>query len=92
MEYVNLEKLGARVSRLGFGCMRFPTTPEGKIDETRAMAMLDTAYQAGVNYFDTAYFYHNKTSEEFVGRALKRYPRESFYLATKLPLSLISSL
>ena len=92
MEYVNLEKLGVRVSRLGFGCMRFPTTPEGKIDENRALAMLDTAYRAGVNYFDTAYFYHNKTSEEFVGRALARYPRESFYLATKLPLSLISSL
>ena len=92
MEYVNLEKLGVRPSRLGFGCMRFPTTPEGTIDEPRAMAMLDTAYRAGVNYFDTAYFYHNRTSEEFVGRALKRYPRESFYLATKLPLSLIHSL
>ncbi len=91
MEYVNLDKLGERVSRLGFGCMRFPTTPEGAIDEPRAMAMLDTAYQAGVNYFDTAYFYHNRTSEEFVGRALKRYPRESFHLATKLPLSMISS-
>ena len=92
MEYVKLEKLGEEVSRLGFGCMRFPTTPEGTIDEPRAMAMLDTAYKAGVNYFDTAYFYHNKTSEAFVGRALARYPRESFRLATKLPLSLIESL
>lgn len=91
MEYVNLEKLGERVSRLGFGCMRLPVTPEGTIDEPRAMAMFDTAYKAGVNYFDTAYFYHNRTSEAFVGRALKRYPRESFKLATKLPLSLIES-
>ncbi len=92
MEYVNLEKLGVRPSRLGFGCMRFPTTPEGTIDEPRAMAMLDTAYRAGVNYFDTAYFYHNRTAEAFLGRALKMFPRESFKLATKLPVSLIDSL
>ena len=80
MEYVNIEKLDAKVSRLGFGCMRFPVTAEGAIDEARALQMLDTAY-----------FYHNRTSEEFVGRALKAYPRESFYLATKLPMSLINS-
>ena len=92
MEYVNIDKLGVKVSRLGFGCMRFPTTPEGTIDEPRAAAMLDTAYKAGVNYYDTAYFYHNRTSEEFVGRALKAYPRDSFYLATKLPLSMINTL
>lgn len=92
MEYTSLEKLNARPSRLGFGCMRFPTTPDGKIDEQLAASMIDTAYRAGVNYFDTAYFYHNRTSEEFVGRALKAYPRESYYLATKLPLGLISSL
>ena len=91
MEYVQMEKLGVKVSRLGFGCMRLPVTPEGKIDEPRAAAMFDRAYKAGVNYFDTAYFYHNRTSEEFVGRALKAYPRESFYLATKLPLSVIGS-
>ena len=91
MEYMNLDKLGAKVSRLGFGCMRFPLTEDGKIDEKRAENMLDTAYKAGVNYFDTAYFYHNRTSEEFVGRMLKKYPRDSFYLATKLPLSLIES-
>ena len=43
MQYNELEKLGERVSRLGFGCMRFPTTPEGGIDEPRAEAMLDSA-------------------------------------------------
>ncbi len=91
MEFVNIEKLDAKVSRLGFGCMRLPLTAEGAIDEPRAAAMLDTAYKAGVNYFDTAYFYHNRTSEAFVGRALKAYPRDSFYLATKLPMSLIGS-
>ncbi len=91
MDYTTLEKLGARVSRLGFGCMRFPTTPEGQIDEPRAAAMLEHAYRAGVNYFDTAFFYHNRTSEAFLGRALKAFPRESFYLATKLPLAIIES-
>ena len=91
MEYVQMEKLGVKVSRLGFGCMRLPVTAEGAIDEPRAAKMLDRAYKAGVNYFDTAYFYHNRTSEAFVGRALKAYPRESFYLATKLPLSIIGS-
>ena len=39
MEYVNIDKLGVKVSRLGFGCMRFPTTPEGTIDEPRAAAI-----------------------------------------------------
>ena len=62
MEYSTLDKLGVRVSRLGFGCMRFPLTAEGKIDEPRAAAMLDTAYKAGVTYYDTAYFYHHQRS------------------------------
>ena len=56
MEYTMMGKLDERVSRLGFGCMRFPTTPEGKIDEPRAESMLKHAYETGVNYFDTAYF------------------------------------
>ena len=43
VKYVNLEKLNARVSRLGFGCMRLPVTQEGKIDEPRAAAMFDSA-------------------------------------------------
>ena len=92
MEYTTIDKLGVRVSRLGFGCMRYPTTPEGEIDEPRAAKMLDTAIKAGVNYFDTAYFYHGGKSEEFTGRALKAYPRDSFFLATKLPMSMIESL
>ncbi len=92
MEFTTIDKLGVRVSRLGFGCMRFPTLAEGGIDEPRAAAMIDTAYKAGVNYFDTAYFYHDKQSETFTGRTLKAYPRESFFLATKLPMSMIKSL
>lgn len=79
-----IEKLGVEVSGLGFGCMRFPTK-DGKIDEKLAEKMIDEAYKAGVNYFDTAYPYHSGESEPFVGRVLDKYPRESYYLATKLP-------
>ena len=56
-----------RTSLLGYGCMRFPTTPEGAIDEPRAEALLNAARDAGVNYFDTAYPYHGGQSEPFVG-------------------------
>lgn len=85
MEYRTLEKLGIKTSLLGFGCMRFPTTPDGAIDEERAQQMLDKAYEAGINYYDTAWPYHEGKSELFVGRAMKKYPRDSFYFATKLP-------
>ena len=56
------------------------------IDEPRAEALLNAARDAGVNYFDTAYPYHGGESEPFVGRVIAKWPRESFYLATKLPL------
>lgn len=74
-------------SLLGFGCMRFPTLTDDKpdIDEEKALEMIDYAYRNGVNYFDTAYPYHEGLSEPFMGKALKRYPRESFYLASKMP-------
>lgn len=79
-----IEKLGIDTSLLGFGCMRFPIK-DGKIDQKRAEKMLDQAYEAGVNYFDTAWPYHGGESEPFVGRVMKKYPRESFMFATKLP-------
>ena len=85
MEYRELEKIGCKTSLLGFGCMRFPTTQDGKIDEEKAQKMLDDAYAAGINYYDTAWPYHNGESEPFVGRAMKKYDRASFYYATKLP-------
>ena len=85
MEKRKLEKLGIETSLLGFGCMRFPVTAEGKIDQPEAEKMLDKAIAAGVNYIDTAYPYHDGESEPLVGRALKKYDRHSFYLATKLP-------
>lgn len=76
-----------QISLLGLGCMRFPTIKEGseEIDEEKALQIVDYAYQNGVNYFDTAHGYHGGLSQPFMGKALKRYPRESFYLATKMP-------
>ena len=86
MEKRKLEKLGVETSLLGFGCMRFPVTADGSIEETEAEKMLDKAIAAGVNYIDTAYPYHNGASESFVGKVLKKYDRDSFFLATKLPV------
>ncbi len=86
MEKRKLDKLGIETSLLGFGCMRFPTTAEGKIDWEASEKMLDKAYELGVNYYDTAYPYHNGESEVFVGSVMKKYDRSSFYFATKLPL------
>lgn len=92
MEKRKLEKLGIETSLLGFGCMRFPINKEGKIDREEAGKMLDQAIKEGVNYIDTAYPYHNGESEEAVGEFLKKYPRNSYYLATKLPVWLVKSL
>jgi len=91
MELRKMEKLGIETSLLGFGCMRFPTNAEGKIDREKAQKMLDKAIAAGVNYIDTAYPYHNGESELFVGEALKKYDRASYYLATKLPVWFVKS-
>lgn len=80
----------AEISLLGFGCMRLPLKDiddKTSINEEEAMEMLDYAYKHGVNYFDTAWFYHGGASEPFVGKALKKYPRESIYIATKMPIS-----
>ena len=92
MEKRKINKLGIETSLLGFGCMRFPTTSEGKIDEVVAEAMIDKAIANGVNYIDTAYPYHNGDSEPFVGRVLKKYDRDSFYLATKLPVWAVNTI
>lgn len=87
-----MEKLGVETSLLGFGCMRFPVTQDGKINEPLAEQMLDQAIAAGVNYIDTAYPYHNGDSEPFVGKVLSKYARDSYFIATKLPLWAVNSL
>ena len=63
-----------------------------KIDFEKAEKEILSAYNAGVNYYDTAYPYHGGESELFVGEVLKKYDRDSFYLATKLPLWAVHSL
>lgn len=71
--------------KLGFGLMRLPEQ-NGEIDLPQVCRMVDAYMKKGFNYFDTAYVYHGGKSETVVKEAIvKRYPRESFYLATKLP-------
>ena len=76
-----------KLSALGLGAMRLPVIGEddSKIDETAAEKMVDYAMEHGINYYDTAWGYHGGQSELVIGRALNRYPRESYYLATKFP-------
>ena len=71
-----------KVSILGFGCMRFPTTADGKIDEVAAEKLVDYAMAHGVTYYDTAWPYHGGASELTIGRALKKYDRKSFSSST----------
>lgn len=84
MEYRNINK--NKVSLLGMGCMRLPLI-EGtqEIDYQHTKKMIDYAISKGINYFDTAYPYHNKQSEIVVGDILSNYPRDSFFLADKMP-------
>lgn len=73
-----------QLSSLGVGTMRLPEH-DGKIDVETTEKMIAQAMAAGVNYYDTAWGYHDGQSEIVVGAALKKYPRDSFYLATKFP-------
>ncbi len=91
MEKRKMEKINEEVSILGFGCMRFPQTKEGKIDREKSQIMLDTAIESGVNYIDTAYVYHDGESESFLGDALKKHDRSKLKIATKLPVWLVNN-
>lgn len=95
MNYRTIEKAGAKVSLLGFGCMRLPLLdPDdpATIDMEQSQRMVDLAIQSGVNYFDTAYMYHKQHSELAMGQLLANYPRGSYYLADKFPLSVCEKL
>ena len=78
---------GLSLSMLGMGTMRLPVIDgeDARIDVPTALDMYDYAYKQGVNYFDTAWGYHGGNSEIVTGKALARYPRNSFYVATKFP-------
>lgn len=79
------EYKGIKLSGLGLGNMRFPTTDKDgeHIDYEKAHAIIDASYNAGINYFDTAHVYNKCDSERCLGECLKKYPRDSYYVATK---------
>jgi predicted aldo/keto reductase-like oxidoreductase len=87
MEKRKIACLNADVSLLGFGLMRLPVVggDKSKIDYPVAEKMVERAFQGGINYFDTAYPYHERMSEVFAGDVLSKYPRDSYYLASKMP-------
>jgi predicted aldo/keto reductase-like oxidoreductase len=76
-----------KLSGLGLGMMRLPVVEgdDASIDMARTAEIIDYAYQNGINYFDTAWGYHNGNSELAAGQCLSAYPRESYYLASKFP-------
>ena len=76
-----------KLSALGMGAMRLPVINgvDADIDSEAAEKMVDYAMENGVNYYDTAWGYHDGNSETVLGKALGKYPRDKFYLATKFP-------
>ena len=92
MQYRKFGNTGANISALGFGCMRLPEYQDDSgnwlVDQEKTNEMLRRAYDLGVNYFDTAYFYCHSGSEAAVGRALAPI-RDKVYISTKCPLELV---
>ena len=88
MTYRTNPKQGDKVSILGYGCMRWPMTKDENdkdvVDQEAVNRLVDHALANGVNYFDTAPVYLQGQSEKVTGNALKRHPRESYFIATKL--------
>lgn len=80
-----------KLSMLGMGCMRFPCDEKGEVDLAETAELIDMCIKNGVNYFDTAWFYHDGKSEEIMGELLAKYDRSSYKLATKMPWTDIKS-
>jgi len=76
-----------KLSALGFGCMRLPVIKGdySAIDQAAVDEMISYAMDKGVNYYDTAYGYHDGYSERALGKSLKRFPRDKWYIADKFP-------
>ena len=91
MQYRTDPKSGRQLSALGFGCMRFPRGLTGQVDLDKTAALLQSAVERGVNYFDTAYIYGG--SEAALGQVFKRCPglRDKMNLATKLPFHMVKA-
>ena len=85
MVYRNFQDI--KLSGLGLGMMRLPVVDgnDAVVDEKAAEEMVDYAYNHGINYFDTAWGYHNGQSELVAGKCLSKYSRDTYYLATKFP-------
>ena len=94
MQYRKFGNTGVDISALGFGCMRLPEYPlevgSWQVDQEKTNEMLMKAYELGVNYFDTAFYYCHSNSEIAVGKALKPI-RDKVYISTKCPLELVNS-
>lgn len=90
MLYRTMPKNGDQLSALGFGCMRLPMAGEA-IDESRAIAQIRQSIEDGINYFDTAWPYHDGASEPLLGKALTDGYRERVKIATKLPTWMITN-
>lgn len=85
MDRKYIEHFGKSLPRLGYGCMRLPVN-DGIIDFEAAKELIHYAYNKGLNYFDTAYNYHNGESEVFLGKVLPEFKRDTFFLTSKLPV------
>lgn len=96
MQYREYGKLGFKVSALGMGCMRLPRiikeNGEADVDREKAYELIRYAADHGINYFDSAYTYHQKASEEVLGEALAGGRREKVIIATKQPFTVMANL
>jgi predicted aldo/keto reductase-like oxidoreductase len=95
LQYRSYGKLGFKVSAFGMGCMRLPRIIRNgvsEVDREKAYEMIRYAADHGVNYFDTAYGYHNRTSEEVLGEALEGGRREQVKIVTKQPFGVMTDL
>jgi aryl-alcohol dehydrogenase-like predicted oxidoreductase len=81
MNYRKLGGTGLKVSEISLGSW---LTYGGYVERENAVKSIDTAYELGINFFDTANVYERGAAEELVGEALRKYPRESYVLATKV--------
>jgi predicted aldo/keto reductase-like oxidoreductase len=92
MQYRKFGKIDWQGSALGFGCMRFPTIDgkSGNVDQEKVTHMIHRAVEAGINYLDTAYGYHDQKSEIVLGKALQGGYRERVRIVTKSPVWLIN--